>query len=60
MPYASQAQERYFHEHKAELEAKGVDVGEWDRASKGKKLPKRKGRGKSAPNRTPREIYKKQ
>lgn len=39
MPYASKAQEGYFHAHKAELEKLGVDVGEWDEASKGKKLP---------------------
>lgn len=42
MPYASDAQRRYFHANKEELEAQGVDVDEWDRASKGKKLPERK------------------
>lgn len=42
MPYESQAQAGYFHTHKAELEKQGVDVDEWDRATKGKKLPKRK------------------
>lgn len=41
MPYRSKAQAAYFHIHKKELEAKGVNVGEWDRATKGKKLPKR-------------------
>ncbi len=41
MPYVSQAQAGYFHTHKAELEKQGVDVGEWDRASKGKHLPQR-------------------
>jgi hypothetical protein len=41
MPYRSQAQRRYFHSHKEELEKQGVDVSEWDQASKGKKLPKK-------------------
>ena len=39
MPYKSKAQAAYFHTHKAELEKEGVNVGEWDAASKGKKLP---------------------
>lgn len=42
MPYVSQAQEGYFHAHKADLEKQGVDVSEWDAATKGRKLPKRK------------------
>ena len=41
MPYESQAQEGWFHEHKEELEKMGVNVDEWDAATKGKKLPKR-------------------
>jgi len=41
MPFKSQAQAGYFHTHKAELEKEGVDVDEWDKATKGKKLPKR-------------------
>lgn len=41
MPYKSKAQAAYFHIHKKELEKKGVDVDEWDKASKGKKLPKK-------------------
>lgn len=40
MPYASQAQAGYFHTHRSELAAQGVDVDEWDAATKGKKLPK--------------------
>ena len=40
-PYKSQAQERYFHANKKKLEKQGVNVSEWDRASKGKKLPKK-------------------
>ena len=41
MPYASQAQAGYFHAHKAELERQGVNVDEWDAASRGMKLPER-------------------
>ena len=41
MPYKSQAQQGYFHANKAKLESEGVDVDEWDAASKGMKLPKR-------------------
>jgi len=41
MPYASKAQAAYFHTHRKELERQGVDVNEWDKASKGKRLPDR-------------------
>lgn len=41
MPYKSQAQAAYFNIHKKELESQGVDVDEWNAASKGKSLPKR-------------------
>jgi len=41
MPYKSKAQEAYFNIHKKELERKGVNVDEWNKASKGKKLPER-------------------
>jgi hypothetical protein len=41
MPYASRAQAGYFHTHKSQLEHQGVDVDEWDAASKGKSLPER-------------------
>lgn len=43
MPYASKAQERYFNYNKDKLKAQGVDVDEWNAASKGKNLPERKG-----------------
>lgn len=43
MPYASEAQRRYFHANKEKLAKQGVNVSEWDEASKGKKLPERKG-----------------
>lgn len=39
MPYVSAAQRGYFHANRAKLEAQGVNVAEWDHASKGKKLP---------------------
>lgn len=44
MPYKSLAQERYFNANRSKLERQGVDVDEWNSASKGKKLPKRKKR----------------
>ena len=46
MPYRSQAQEGYFHAHKEQLEKLGVRVDEWDKATKGKKLPKKVGKKK--------------
>jgi hypothetical protein len=41
MPYASEQQRKYFNANRKNMERKGVDVDEWNRASKGKKLPKR-------------------
>jgi hypothetical protein len=41
MPYKSRAQAAYFNIHKKQLAKQGVNVSEWNRASKGKKLPKR-------------------
>ena len=40
-PYKSKAQESYFNVNRKKLEKQGVDVGEWNAASKGKKLPKK-------------------
>jgi hypothetical protein len=46
MPYKSLAQERYFNANRGKLEAQGVNIDEWNAASKGKKLPARvKSRG---------------
>lgn len=42
MPYKSKAQAAYFNANKEKLERQGVDVDEWNKASKGKKLPKKK------------------
>ena len=39
MPYKSVKQEHFFNANKKKLEAQGVDVDEWNKASKGKKLP---------------------
>lgn len=41
MPYKSKAQEAYFNIHKKELEKQGVNVDEWNKESKGMKLPKK-------------------
>jgi hypothetical protein len=39
MPYKSKAQEAYFNANRGKMEAQGVNVSEWNAASKGKKLP---------------------
>ena len=39
MPFKSIAQEKFFNSNKKKLEAKGVNVDEWNKSSKGKKLP---------------------
>jgi len=49
MPYKSLAQERYFNANRSKLEKQGVNVDEWNKASKGKKLPKRAKNGKAIP-----------
>ena len=46
MPYKSLAQERFFNANRAKLEKQGVDVGEWNAASKGKALPKHAAKGR--------------
>lgn len=56
MPYKSVAQERYFNANKAKLEKQGVDVNEWNAASKGKKLPsKLKGEAHSYDSNRPKK-----
>jgi hypothetical protein len=37
--YSSKKQRAYFNIHKAELEKQGVNVDEWNKESKGMKLP---------------------
>ena len=39
MPFKSIKQERWANANKAKLEKEGFDVDEWNKASKGKKLP---------------------
>ncbi len=39
MPFKSLAQERYFNANRQKLESQGVNVNEWNQASKGLKLP---------------------
>jgi hypothetical protein len=39
MPYKSEAQRKFFHANKKKLEKQGVNVEEWDKESKGLKLP---------------------
>jgi len=46
MPYKSKAQAAYFNIHRKELERQGVNVDEWNSASKGKKIPRKKGKVK--------------
>jgi hypothetical protein len=41
MPYVSKAQEAYFNANKEKLEKEGIDVDEYNEASKGKELPER-------------------
>jgi len=46
MPFKSKAQAAYFNIHRKQLEKQGVNVDEWNSASKGKKLPKKKKKAK--------------
>lgn len=41
MPYKSEAQRKFFNANRDKLEAEGVDVDEWNKSTKGKKLPKK-------------------
>lgn len=43
MPFKSMAQERYFNANRSKLEKQGVDVDEWNSASRGMNLPERTG-----------------
>lgn len=40
-PWKSDAQRRWGHANEEELQRKGFDVKEWDRASKGRDVPDR-------------------
>jgi hypothetical protein len=39
MPYKSLSQERFFHANAKKLSKQGVNISEWDKSSKGLKLP---------------------
>jgi hypothetical protein len=52
MPYASDQQRKFFNANRKKLERKGVDVEEWNRSSKGKKLPKRSSKKRKSKART--------
>ncbi len=52
MPFKSLAQERYFNANRGKLAAQGVNVNEWNAASKGLRLPKRA----KAPKATPMRV----
>lgn len=54
MPYKSEAQRRFFNANRAELEAQGVSVDEFNEASRGKKLPERKAERKPPRKKAPR------
>ena len=41
MPYKSEKQRKYFNANRKKLERQGVDVDEWNAASKGKKAKKK-------------------
>jgi len=55
MPYVSRAQAAYFNIHKKQLERQGVDVNEWNAASKGKKLPEHAKKARNTLNRMARK-----
>lgn len=46
MPYKSEAQRRFFHAAEARGDIKSSTVKEFDKASKGKKLPEKKNKFK--------------
>jgi hypothetical protein len=52
MPYKSDAQRKYFNANKGKLESQGVDVDEWNSASKGMKLPEHVSKGKMGMRKT--------
>lgn len=41
MPFASKAQQGYFNANRGKMEREGVNVQEWNDASKGLNLPER-------------------
>jgi hypothetical protein len=47
VPFVSQAQEGFFEANKKHLESMGVNVEEWEKATKGKHLPYKVPKGKT-------------
>lgn len=56
MPYKSVKQERFFNANKGKLEAQGVDVNEWNQASKDRHLPMRSESHTYDSNRPKRQV----
>ena len=56
MPFKSRAQQGFFNANRAKLEAQGVDVDEWNKASKGMKLPARAGKKKKGRHKLPAHL----
>lgn len=56
MPYVSDAQRKYFNANRAKMEAQGVDVDEYNEASKGKQLPARAPKKKLKKKKQPSRI----
>jgi hypothetical protein len=54
MPYVSDAQRKYFNANRKKLERQGVSVDEWNRSSKGRKLPMRSHKSRGRKGRTGR------
>jgi hypothetical protein len=52
MPFSSQKQEAFMNANRSKMENQGVNMDEWNAASKGKKLPKKVniGQGKQSEN----------
>lgn len=40
-PFKSQSQRAYFYANRKKLEKQGINIEEWERSTKGKKLPKK-------------------
>lgn len=50
MPFVSAAQRGYFNANREKMEKQGVDVDEWNKSSKGLKLPQRVKKSRSHKN----------
>ena len=57
MPYKSKAQEAFFNANRDKLEKQGVNVDEWNKASKGMTLPEKVGEKKSLKGKVRKGLY---